>query len=287
MKHSLFLCLLLLTSSFLMAQKPAYQLFNTRGKQITYDKMLKELTGADVVFFGELHNNPIAHWLQIEVAQSLFAEKGAQLVLGAEMFEADNQLIMNEYLANLITEDKFETEARLWPNYSTDYKPLVAFAKANALPFVATNIPRRYASMVHKKGLESLQQLSAEAKRYIAPLPIAYDAEVACYKNMLEMSAMMGHANENLPKAQAIKDATMAHFILENYSAGQLFLHFNGSYHSDNHEGIVWYLKQQQPDLKIVTISTVMQTTVSKLDEENQGVADFIICTPENMTPTH
>ena len=111
-----------------MAQKPAYKLFKENGKKVKYDKMVEAAKGADMVLFGEHHTNPISHWLQIELTKALFEEKGGDLVLGAEMFETDNQLILDEYLAELITEVKFEEEARLWKNYNTDYKPLVLFA---------------------------------------------------------------------------------------------------------------------------------------------------------------
>lgn len=132
--------------------------------------------------------------------------------------------------------------ARLWKNYPTDYAPLVNFAKENNIVFAATNVPRRYASMVTKGGFQVLDTISAKEKTWIAPLPIAYNAELPGYKNMLTM--MPGHVGENFPKAQAIKDATMAYFILQYYRPGSLFIHYNGSHHSENYEGIVWYLKR-------------------------------------------
>jgi len=54
------------------------------------------------------------------------------------------------------------------------------------------------------------------------------------------MLSMQSHGGENLPKAQALKDATMAFFISENYIFGKIFIHFNGAYHSDNYEEILW-----------------------------------------------
>jgi uncharacterized iron-regulated protein len=212
--------------------------------------------------------------------------KKDNLVLGAEMFETDNQVILDEYLDSLISTTSFESNVRLWPNYKTDYKPLVEFAKTNKLMFVATNVPRRYASLVNSKGFEALEELSAEAKAFLPPLPIKYDAELNCYKSMMEMEGMGDHVTENFPKAQAIKDASMAHFILKNWSKGKLLIHYHGSYHSENFESIYWYLKQANPDLKIVTIHTVSQVEVSELTEENTGKADFTICVDEDMTKT-
>lgn len=282
------LCVLLtgLLSTSAFSQKPAYKLFRENGKKAKYEKMVEAAKGADIVLFGEHHTNPISHWLQIELTKDLHEEKGEDLVLGAEMFEADNQLILNEYLSELITETKFEEEARLWKNYKTDYKPLVLFAKEKKLAFIATNIPRRYANSVFKQGVSVLDELSEEALLYIAPLPLDYDTSLNCYNQLIHGSGMGGHGSINMADAQAIKDATMTHFILANWDPGKLFIHYNGAYHSDEFESMNWFLKKANPDLNIVTISTVTQDDVSELDEESQGKADFIICVPNSMTHT-
>ena len=280
--------LLLVLSLYLIGtsygqQKLAYQLFNAKGKKISYGKMLQVLTEKDIVLFGEFHNNAIAHWLQLEVTKD--CKEKRNLVLGAEMFEQDNQAVLDQYLRGEIKAKALDSLARLWKNYPTDYAPLVNFAKENKIAFAASNVPRRYASMVSKGGFAILDTISSKEKAWLAPLPIAYDASLPGYKNMVAL--MGGHGGDNLPKAQAIKDATMAHFILKYYTAGSLFIHYNGSYHSDNHEGIGWYITQQRPELKQVTITTVSQKDISKLLAENKGKADFIICVDEDMTNTY
>ncbi len=269
------------------SDKPAYRIFDSRGKEVKYEKMLKDLSRADIIFFGELHNNAIAHWMELEITMDLYDQAGDSLVLAAEMFETDNQLLLDEYLGGLISASRFEEEAKLWKNYPTDYKPLVEFARDKGLPFVGSNIPRRYASMVATGGFEALDQLSPEALALIAPLPIPYDPELACYKNMMNMGHGGGMANANFPKAQAIKDATMAHSILRYWHSGRLVIHFNGSYHSENREGILWYIDQYHPGLEMKTIATVSQEGIDKLDEANLGKADYLIAVPETMTNTY
>lgn len=265
--------------------KPAYQIFKADGSKTSYGKMLNAAQKSDIVFFGELHDNPICHYLEYELARDLFDAKKGKLIIGAEMFEADNQLIMDEYLSGIITEAKFEDEMRLWPNYKTGYKKTLTFAKDSGILFVATNIPRRYASVVYHKGFEGLENLSEQAKAYLPPLPIPYEPELSCYAEI--MDAEHSHLNENLPKAQAVKDAAMAHFISRNMKEEYVFLHINGAYHSDNKEGIIWYLEKAAPDAEVMSISTVYQEEVSKLDEENLHKADFIIVSPASMTTTH
>jgi len=284
MKNYFLVILFLVSISFAFSQDgKAYQIFNKKGKKQSYKKMLKKLEDTDVVFFGELHNNSIIHWLELQVTKDLAKKK--KLILGAEMLEADNQDAVTDYLQNKIDKKALDSTARLWPNFKTDYKPLVDFAKKNKLKFIATNVPRRNARIVFRKGFEGLEKLSKTEKKWIAPLPIPYDKNLPGYVKMLKM--MNGHGGENLPKAQAIKDATMAYFISKNLEKGKLFLHYNGSYHSNNFEGILWYLKKRNPTLKIKTITTVEQKQLKKLKEENKEIADFIIAVPEDMAKSY
>jgi len=287
--HYFFLVLLFVSTVALKSDNPAYILYNAEGKDVKYSKLINAALDADIVLFGELHNNPISHWLQLQLVKDIFEEKKENLVLAAEMFETDNQLLLDEYLGGTIKQGNFEKEVKLWDNYPTDYKPLVEFAKENKLRFIGSNVPRRYASLVNSKGFEGLENLSNEAKALIAPLPVAYDPELPGYKAMMDTTGSMGrsHITPNLPKAQAIKDATMANFILKNWQPGKLVVHFNGSFHSDNFDGIFWYLKRQNPDLKILTISSVEQDTIEILKQENLKMADYIICIPSDMTKTY
>lgn len=283
MKLKIYIVSLLVSFQLFAQQKPAYMLYKANGKKVSYKKMLKSLKKADIILFGEHHNNPIVHWLQYEITKDLLKDK--KLILGAEMIEADNQKALNDYLSDKINQKQLDSLARLWRNYKTDYKPLVDFAKSKKIPFIATNIPRKYASMVYKKGLETLDSLPKSEKKWIAPLPIKYDASLSQYKKMKAM--MGGHGGDNLPKAQAIKDATMAYFILKNKKEDTLFIHFNGSYHSNYYEGIFWYLKQHNNNVNIVTISVIEQNSIKKFNKENKHIAHFIIATPNSMTKTY
>ncbi len=284
MKKILVFVSALLFSITIFAQKgEAYKIFAQKGKKVSYKKMLKKVAKADVVFIGEHHNNTIVHWLELQITKD--AARTRELTLGAEMFEADNQQALNDYLAGKITKKGLDTLARLWPNYKTDYKPLVDFAKDKKIKFIATNVPRRNAKIVFRKGFKGLETLSDTEKSWIAPLPIKYDKNLPGYVKMLEM--MGGHGGDNLPKAQAIKDATMGYFISKNLESGKLFIHYNGSYHSDNFEGILWYLKNSNPDLKVVTITTVEQDSVKKLEEDNKNVANFHIVVPSDMAKSY
>lgn len=275
--------------------KPAYQVFTSDGKPTSYAKLLAEAQKADIVLFGELHDNPICHWLELELTKDLHKTWGANTVLGAEMFEADNQQGLNMYLEGKIADTSLKRVVRLWPNYETDYRPLVDFAKENKLPFIATNIPRKYANMVYRNGMDALTALNDTVKRWMAPLPMHYDSTERAYKEIFENSG--GHGGQNLPMSQATKDATMGYFIAKNWQPGKHFMHYHGSYHSDNKSAIAfylrWYFNPANPTAmgktapKIVVISSTLQPDINALNKESNGQGDFIICIPEAMTRTY
>lgn len=268
--------------------KPAYQLYNQKGKIAKYDKMIEDLAESDMVFFGEYHVNPISHWMQIEMTKSFYEIKEDKLFFGAEMFENGNQLVLDEYLAGFYPEKKMLPEiTQLWGNYKTDYKPLVEFAKENKLRFIASNIPRRYASMINKKGMEALDLLSPEALAMIGPDLVNYfDSTV--YATMADK--MGEHIPDNMlyiQMAQASKDATMAHFSLKNFNNGDFLFHFEGAYHSNYNQGIIWWINKIQPGLTIKTIATLDQSEWDEMtDDEKATIANYTIVVPDNMTET-
>jgi uncharacterized iron-regulated protein len=272
-------------------QKPAYLLYTGTGEPAKYRKMLQQVSDAEVLLFGELHNNPIAHWLQLELLQDLHAVRDSgSLILGAEMFETHQQAALDSLLAGQLTEQAFAAQTTLWPNYDTDYRPWVRFAKAHGLPFIATNCPREVARQVSRQGPGSLDSLPDSDRALLAPLPYPIDYELPSYARMRDMMGGHDAGGMNMDyfiAAQAIKDATMAHAIAQARQPGQCFFHLNGSYHSDDKEGIAWYLHHYQPSLRIANLTVVEQADLNSLEEEHMGKADFIIVVPQTMTKTY
>ena len=272
--------------------RPAYRLFTATGQPADYDQMLTELAQADVVLFGEQHNDALAHWLELQVAKDLLKlKKPGQLVLGLEMFERDVQPLVVQYAAGTLADTAFERQARPWPNYATDYRPLLQFARENHVPIVGTNTPRPFAKTVAQRSLTALDKLPAADRTLLAPLPLKVDYDLPGYKNMAAMfggdSKAHGGGAQNIIQAQALKDATMAHFILNNRQPGQTLLHLNGSYHSDRHDGIAAWLRQSAPKLQVRTISVVTQEQLQTLEKEQLNVADFVVVVPADASKTY
>jgi uncharacterized iron-regulated protein len=283
-----FLAILVLLGSIgsVKAQSEAYQFFTNKGKKIELKQVLKEAETADAVFFGELHNNSLGHWLQLQVLKGLQATT-PDLVVGSEIFEREDQLNLDEWFSDQITEASFEAEAKLWKNYNTDYRPVLRYAKVKNLQFIATNVPRKYASLVSKSGLAGLDSLSSQAKKYFAKLPMAVDMTMPGYVAMKDMMHGAPGNSDYMIQAQALKDATMAESLFEPLREGKKVYHINGSYHSKDGEGILWYLKREFPDLKILNIHMVTQDQIDKLDDENAKAGEIILVLPSDSHTTY
>jgi uncharacterized iron-regulated protein len=278
--------LLLVNNAF--GQQEVYKIFDTSsGQSIDLQQLLEKSAQADVVLFGELHNAAIAHWVQLQLLKSL-SQENESLALGGEFFETDDQLNINEYFQGFLTDKNFETEAKIWNNYLVDYKPLLVFAKSKSIHFFGSNVPRKYASLVSRKGLSALNELSPEAITFLPPLPIPMDKSLPGYQDMKEM--MHGSASMNIDymiEAQALKDASMAEQIIKALQKRQKVFHINGAYHSNNKEGIVWYLNLKNPNLKIVTISTIEQDQPIVIDEKSKLLVDFILVLPTDSPKSY
>ena len=292
MKQILLSGLAMLAASIMpMHALDAYRLYNNSGEQISFETMIDSLGRAEVVFIGENHNCPISHWMELEITKALHGRWGDRLILGEEMMEADNQLILDEYLSGKISYDRFETEARLWPNYSTDYYPVVYYAKDNGIPFVATNVPRRYANAVNSGGLGVLGNFSEEARSYIAPLPIPFEYDTiaadAKFGIMQMLSQRTPEEMRYLAEAQALKDATMGWFIARNMKPDTRFVHINGTMHSNSGDGIIPYLLHYRPGTRIATVTSVREDEIDNLDPAYLDMADFYIVVPVDFPTSY
>ncbi len=248
-----------------------FTIYNNVGKEINFEQMAKEVSKADVCLMGEFHNDPISHWLEIRLLKRLYELKGNNLIFGGEMWEKDQQDLTDEYIKHkLITIDTYKNSSKQWQNFTTDYQQLMEFCRENKIPFYCTNIPRRYANLVSQKGDSILNKLPKRVQNYLPPLPISFNFSEKSYANFAEMLKMQGmhvmkkSSTENMIKAQALKDATMAYWISQNMKKQNLFFHINGDFHSAYRSGINYYLKQYSPQstTKIISVQYATKEAV-------------------------
>lgn len=262
-----------------MAQTPTnlYEIYNTKtGEKIdNWTKWVtKNLYDAEIIIWGEEHNDSIGHLLQTDLLKSLKEFSSQPLVFSMEMFETDVQGVMDEYLAGWISEKNFKKESRSWSNYK-DYEVMVNFAKANKIPVVCANTPARYTNMVTRGNFKALDVLpKATKKAYLPPFPL--DTLGGRYSEKF-LEAMGGHVNPNMfiYQSQNLWDATMAHNILKASKKHRVF-HINGRFHSDEYQGTAArVLKKAKKATQTISCFPAEKYNV----EEHKHLADYVIIT--------
>lgn len=263
------------------ADSTLYRIYDAQQqREITLQELVTALGGADVVFFGEEHNDSAAHVLQYALLQAL-DEHYDGLALSMEMFVSDDQLVLDEYLTGLITERNFRNDATLWPNYN-DYRPMIEYAKTRGIAVLAANAPSRYTNRVTREGLESLKLLDKAARALLAPLPI--DTLTGPYYRKFSelMGGHVGMSGLNIYQSQNLWDATMAYRIsrLAKRKKVRKILHLNGRFHSDEKLGTVAHLRTYAPRLTVANISCFPYNGPGQPDWNTfSHLGDFIILT--------
>lgn len=277
-------------------QKPVsnFRVYDSSGKTVSLDEIVRAMEKTEVVFIGETHNDPIAHQVEAQLLQGAWTRYGAnagpdsrrQLFLSLEMFERDVQTTLDEYLGGLILERQFLTDSRPWNNYQSDYRPLVEFARTNNLPVIAANAPARYVNRVSRLGRNSLAALSTQAKAWLSPLPYgeASTAYAAKFNSLMEgMTA--GHepsSKQAFLDAQVLRDATMAYSIAQILKSQKkpLVLHVTGIFHVEGRMGSPEQLEAYRARTRSIVIAILPATEVPETTAESlKKIGDFVVVT--------
>lgn len=248
------------------------------GKNLTAAQLASKLQKYDVVFFGEYHDQSEIHQYELELLKAMYKAKGAKLALSMEMFEADNQSKLNNFLADTLSEENFLAASRPWPNYRTDYAPLVNFAKEKKMPVIAANVPRFLAAHVAKNNA-STEGVEAQYQQW---LPKHTYAPEGAYKDKFYAQMSSPAAPMKMPPqrlaavyaAQCLKDDKMAESIAAFADAHQnmQILHINGCFHSDAHLGTTQKLEALRPELKVAVI-----TPLERKQKSEKPAGDFVV----------
>lgn len=268
-----------------------FKIYDTRLKKITtVDQIAADCKESDILFFGEDHNDSAGHYLEAAVFRALHKLYGDKLTLSMEMFETDCQLVLDEYLAGYINEDRFTKEARVWNNYK-DYRPAVEFARQNKLHVIAANPPRRYVNMVSRKGMRSLDSLPRTSKKYLPPLP--YDTLSGRYREKFTEFMGGGSPGTNNPKiyySQNLWDAGMSYSIYKYWKKNKKkkIFHMVGRFHCDEKLGTLEQLQKRKSSLKIMNISCFSDPSFANPDwEKFSHLGDYVIITDPGLKKTY
>lgn len=265
-----------------------YKIYDVKKqKMITVDDIVNDFAKANVLFFGEEHNDSIGHYLEATLFKKIAMAYPGKAALTMEMFHTDVQSVINEYLADVISEKNFVKEARAWNNYK-DYRPMVEEAKLNKLAVIGGNGATRYSNAVTRGGLDVLNNLPASSKQFIAPLPI--DTATGRYLDKFT-ETLGGHSMGGMKvyQTQNFWDATMAWSIAKYAKANKdaKIFQVNGRFHSDEKLGTLEKLKGYAPKLKILNISSFSADDFDHPDwNKYKALGDYVIVTDPSLNRT-
>lgn len=269
------------------ASLPVQRVLDARhGAELSWDRMMDTLAAYDLVFLGEQHDDAATHRLELAVLEGL-AARGHDATLSLEMFERDVQPLLDRYLSGAVSEEEMLAGSRPWPNYPTDYRPLVEFARARGWPVVASNVPRPIASAVGRGGLAVVDTLSAAQRAYVAAALSCPDDRYR-EKFLATMAGMGGHGGadseaaaamvQRFYEAQCVKDETMGESLAASLAGGRRVVHVNGSFHSDERLGTVTRVLRRRPAARVLVVSFVPEALAATLDAAGLAArGDFVV----------
>ncbi len=269
-----------------------FRAFDGKGNPATMEQIVKAIGETDVVFLGEQHDDAVAHAIQAEIFKRTVEQYGAKrrVALSLEMFERDTQIVVNEYLNGQISENHFMLSSRPWPNYKTDYRPMVELAKEKRLAVIAANAPRRYINMVSRNGRDALNSLTKPAKEWMAPLPFGEPsaAYAAKFKALMGPSPEAQMGIDKILSSQSLWDATMANSVAKYLKSNKnaLVVHLNGSFHTESRLGTVEHFLKYRQKAKALVVTMRYEGDFKTFDPaKHTGLGDFVILTmPKKKT---
>ena len=274
----------------------AVRVYDTKAaKFISFQQMVDAAAKADVVFFGEQHDDPATHSAEAAVLAAIAAQRG-NVTLTLEMFERDVQPLLDQYLAGTISEKNFLDGSRPWERYTTDYRPMVELARVHGWPVIAGNVPLRIASAVSRKGLAALDTMAKVERGYAAadnqcPKGDAYYTKFARTMTghgagggppTASDAAAMARMTDLFYEAQCVKDETMAESIANALARwpDQIVYQVDGAFHSDGGLGTASRVKRRVPSVKSVVLTGVPVPDLTKADpKEHVEKADYLLFT--------
>ncbi len=297
----------------------SYRVYTGAGAPASLDAVVAAMDTVEVVFLGEVHNDPTAHALHRALLARAHRRYGAadsaagrSVALSLESFERDVQPVLDEYLAGLITEEHFLASSRPWRNYRAAYRPLVEYAKAHELAVLAANAPRRYVNRVARLGPSSLDSLPHAAEQWLPPLPPPppSDAYRAKWKRHAHAAMTVdssgasphgaspdttaldsarvhddphhGASADNMLRAQALWDATMAYAIATHLmdTPRALVLHVTGGFHVSEGTGTPEQLARYRPSARPLVVVMRPVDDVAAFDPDaHAALGDFVVLT--------
>jgi uncharacterized iron-regulated protein len=244
------------------------------GTSISFAQLIDDLQINDLIFVGEVHDNPEHHLMEVQILQALMARYGP-LTVAMEFFDTTQQPVLDRYMEKEESETVFLKDVdwrKSWSFPYHFYRPLVFAAKENGNTLIGINLPNSIVRKVARSGLDSLNP----EERGHAAEEITLDNK-AHRQYLSEVFKEHPHADvdnfDYFYQAQCVWEDTMAENIarhLKNH-AGKMVV-FTGNGHIVNKFGIPDRVSRRTP----VTMATILLYPLTDRLIINKNMADYI-----------
>jgi len=181
--------------------------------EVSLPQVLKEVRHVRVLCVGELHDEPSHHRAQLEVIRRL-DDRGRKVVVGLEMFRAEEQDYLNRWVKGEVAEDDFiPVYLQNWNFPWGLYRDIFLYCRDHGIALVGLNIPSAVTRQVGRQGFASL----GEDLRQDLP-PVSCNVDLV-YQDFIRRAMGVGHRHgvefEYFCEAQLVWDTAMAWYAVK------------------------------------------------------------------------
>ncbi len=242
------------------------------------DAIIKDLAAARVIYIGERHDSYADHLKQLEIIRRIHAIH-PDLAIGMEQFQRPFQSVLDKYIAGDLSERDMLLKSEWYERWRFDYRlyrPILSFARDNAIPIVALNVAKEITKKVSHGGMESL---SAEER---AQIPATIDPPDEEYRDWLK-ATFEQHAHsdkqqfERFLQVQLLWDEGMAMAVAEYLQRhpGRKMVVLAGSGHLMYGAGIPNRVSRRAAVKRVIVLPAGAVPT-------EPGIADFLLFTGDD-----
>lgn len=248
-------------------------------REVDWRAAVDRMARADVVFFGEMHNDFATHLVQRKLLRSLAAKR--EVVLSLEFFSWQDQDALDAFVQGEIDEARLLERASEWSNYREAHGPLLRLAKRLGVRVVGANCPRALTRKVSRGRAAALAAMSAEERKFFpSTLHAAQDSYWQRYDRLSRAhGGRAGPASaERLYWTQNLWDNAMGEAIVRARASQPRapVLHLCGGFHSAYRQGTVHQVGVRAPGLRLVNLQCHASATLEGCEAElDARIADY------------
>jgi uncharacterized iron-regulated protein len=275
------------------------------------DQMAQGAAQREIILLGEIHDNHWHHGFRATMVKLLEEKRYrherdpmsdrrngfrpppvAFEQLTTEQTTAINSFVPSSDPATL-TDDFLKAvdwASSGWAQY--DYRPLFDAALAARMPIYAGDVPKSIIRQAAKQGEAAIAPEERARLKLDVPLPANQQDAILTELEASHCGMMPKTAFGGMAFAQRLRDATLADVALKAHAAHGSAIVMAGNGHVRGDRGIAWYIRQREPNIKVVTVALVEvedgktdPAAYVPRDPEGKPAVDYVVFTPKHVRP--